>query len=89
MFPARAGMNRRNATAGRNRNHVPRTRGDEPLSLANELLPGLMFPARAGMNRAQNVFSALQYNVPRTRGDEPAEETARRAGLECSPHARG
>ena len=89
MFPASAGMNRRDSSEGFKSQHVPRERGDEPdiRKIWNQFEG--MFPASAGMNRTLRMTRHPIPHVPRERGDEPSLRSGAQPQTPCSPRARG
>ena len=82
-------MNRHDLHNRKQRDHVPRVRGDEPFVIDERTSNSEMFPACAGMNRASTPRRHDTVDVPRVRGDEPNNWPSPLLAPKCSPRARG
>ena len=71
VFPAHAGMDRRDIRRIAGLAGVPRTRGDGPWPIPSPKRWICVFPAHAGMDRLAALQIRRPLGVPRTRGDGP------------------
>ena len=89
MFPAPAGINRRDRICFVEPPRVPRASGDKPFNAGKIDEVVSVFPAPAGINRFRLSCVQPASGVPRASGDKPAPDTTTGRDPPCSPRQRG